>query len=179
MKMLQTWMGFIMDYNKKIRNHLRTADFVPCPAHSLDLVGNVTVGSFLEAVSFFGLIQKCILSFPHLLSAGKFWKTVVTRVALALRWKSCETRWFAWADAVKAFRRSYGQIKEALVEIEEDTNQKNYAKHEAANLAKKFENFDIWDDVMCRINETSKSVLRESERFTLDGRSYTTRWSTF
>lgn len=78
------------------------------------------------------------------------------------------TRWSSRADATKSFRKSYEQIKDALLEYDEDPHQKADTRNEAASLADKLDDFEmalltiVWDDILQRINQTSKSLQEET-----------------
>lgn len=57
---------------RRIRNINLRSFFVPCSAHSLNLVVNDAVKSSKEAIEFFDIIQKVNVFFRHLHTVGKF-----------------------------------------------------------------------------------------------------------
>ncbi len=55
--------GIYNGLQAKIKQHSPTADFVPCAAHSLNLVGNYAAESSVITISFFGLVQNVYVFF--------------------------------------------------------------------------------------------------------------------
>ena len=54
-----------------IRDECPYAEYVPCMAHSLNLVGKCAVESYPAVVALFNLIQKVYNTLWHLLIAGE------------------------------------------------------------------------------------------------------------
>ncbi|CAH0560643.1 unnamed protein product [Brassicogethes aeneus] len=86
--------------------------------------------------------------------------------------KICDTRWSARADAIKSIALGFSEIKDALVELNEDTNQKNSTRTEAGDLLNKMNTFEfalmtsIWKKILDRINSTSKSLQNNQANLT-------------
>ena len=102
-------------------NHL--AHYIPCAAHSLNLVGVCTVESCTGAVSFFGLIQKLYNFFS---ASSQRWLVMLQCLeaesegesTLVLK-RASDTKWSARADATKALSKVYICFQEALKLISE------------------------------------------------------------
>lgn len=141
------------------------AEYVPCSAHSLNLVGVNAVESCQLATSYFGFVQALYNFFsgsPHR------WDILISKLSEQrdyLTLKSLSgTRWSANANAVKALRKSYTIISETLFEMSENGNENAATKFEAKCLHKKIQSFEnalltvIWDTLLQRINSTSKTL---------------------
>lgn len=98
--------GIYNGLQAKIKEHSLTADFVPCAAHSLNLVGNFAAGVTVNSISFFGLVQKVYVFFS---SSTHRWQTLQDRCessgATFTVKKLCDTRWSARADATTQLTR--------------------------------------------------------------------------
>jgi len=86
-------------------------DYIPCIAHSLNLVGQSAVDCCVEVVSFFGFVQEVYNFFPLPPNAGIFLKNCPVPISKSV------TRWSANAEAVKTLFLSYENINEALRKI--------------------------------------------------------------
>lgn len=139
------------------------AHFVPCTAHSLNLVGVAAAGSCLEAVSYFGFLQ----SLYNFLSASTYrWnrlKLALPKGGTVVKTLS-DTRWSARADAVKAVFANYMEIQTALNEISSDNKQNLETRVQAEALVSKMSKIEtalmtvIWHAVLERFNATSMSL---------------------
>ena len=141
------------------------AHFVPCTAHSLNLVGVAAAGSCLEAVSYFGFMQMLY----NFLSASTYrWnklKLASPAGGIVVK-KWSDTRWSARADAVKAVFTSYAEIQAALNDIGSDSKQSLDTRVQANALASKMNQIEtalmtaIWHTVLERFNATSLSLQK-------------------
>lgn len=141
------------------------AVFIPCTAHSLNLVGVHAVQCCVEAVNFFGLVQQLY----NFWSASTHRWLVLTESlgtnAFAVTLKSLsDTRWCARADAVKALYLGYANILSALENIIEDSEQNSQTRHEAQCLLSAMGTIetaimiDTWHSILTRFNDTSKKL---------------------
>ncbi|XP_070527386.1 52 kDa repressor of the inhibitor of the protein kinase-like [Cardiocondyla obscurior] len=119
----------------RIKEKCKFAIFVPCAAHSLNLVGVHTAGCVLEVTSFFQLVQNLYNFF----SSSTYRWNILTECLSLNKVIKClsETRWSARADAVSALHRSYKQILKTLISIANDTDQPGETRNEALSLTKK------------------------------------------
>ena len=82
------------------------AVYIPCSAHSLNLVGVSAVDCCVEAINFFGFVQQLYNFFS---ASTHRWAILTEQLdSNGLTVKSLsETRWSARADAVKALCTGY------------------------------------------------------------------------
>uniref|UniRef100_H3AFS4 TTF-type domain-containing protein n=1 Tax=Latimeria chalumnae TaxID=7897 RepID=H3AFS4_LATCH len=130
-----------------IRERSENAVYIPCCAHSLNLLTCFT------AISFFSFVQK-----PwHPLNDGKY--------CWLKRMKNCvvknlsETCWSVHADAVTALQKGYDQIKVALDHLCDDS-QKPDTRIEAQGLSKTMEKLEISiiHTILDRFHKTSAKL---------------------
>ncbi|XP_060861872.1 uncharacterized protein LOC132938900 [Metopolophium dirhodum] len=114
-----------------IKNKNQLAEFIPCWGHSLNLVGKTAANSCVAAIRFFDFIQTL--------------------------YNLNETRWSCRADATKAVVFGYDYIKEALVEISNDLDQKDIVKIQSKKLY----------ESMCQLEVAFYAIFRNDilERF--------------
>lgn len=138
------------------------ADFVPCSAHSLNLVGVEAVKLIPEVVDYFGIIQSLYVFFsasPHR------WNLVSTIGKLQYALKSLSaTRWCAHYEAVRALKIGYDDILKTLKHINMDETEKTDCRNEAKNLYKKIIRLEfgmltlIWEQILERFNKVSTKL---------------------
>lgn len=140
--------------------------YIPCAAHSLNLVGvNCVENSCQEATDFFDTLQStyaCCASSTHR------WNTVFgdnTDITLSLKSLS-NTRWSARADSTRALHDNYARIMEALQGIASDSEERQDTRNEAAALCAKLARLEtallaiFWDRVLQRFKMTSKELQK-------------------
>ncbi|CAH0405833.1 unnamed protein product [Chilo suppressalis] len=150
------------------------AHYVPCAAHSLNLVGVRAAESCVGAISFFGLVQalynffsasthRWAIMLKHLENDDEhkqFSSLVLKRVS--------DTRWCARTDATKALSQSYNSFQKALQSIVGDETQPSQVIHEARCLLKDLEKKEnvvmavFWATILERINGVSLSLQKSS-----------------
>ena len=149
-----------------INRESENAIYIPCFAHSLNLVGQCAVDCCTEAVSFFGLVQKLYVFFS---SSTSRWKILSECLK-----KSCnnpptvkmlsETRWSARFDAVSSLKIGYTEIKCALATLSADQLQKPSTRMEAQAMFKAMEKLEtslmteIWYTILERFNKVSAKL---------------------
>ncbi|XP_067127187.1 zinc finger MYM-type protein 1-like [Centruroides vittatus] len=149
----------------RIKRHSETAHYVPCASHSLNLVINSASESCLQAITYFNLLEIIYTFF----SASTYrWNILEKAFATNNKHftvkKLCITRWSCRADAVKAIRFGFDQIKRALLEISLEESQKCSVKEESRKIANKMNTLEfilltvIWDKILSRINASSQSL---------------------
>ncbi|XP_065443168.1 zinc finger MYM-type protein 1-like [Chrysemys picta bellii] len=140
-----------------------SAVFIPCSAHSLNLVVN-DAASCLEASSFFDLVQGVYVFF-----SGE----ILTCHVNSLTVKSLsQTRWENPIDALKPLCYELGNIYDALIEISDDTtftgSSGNMAHSDAEALANGLSKFKfvtsliLWHNILFEINLTSKQLQEKN-----------------
>ena len=115
------------------------ADYIPCAAHSLNLVGVASVNCCLEAVNFFELLQElyafCVGSTKRLNMLTK--GLVPNENGRILTLKSLSsTRWHCHSESVKALHINYSNIYTMLNELADNEDEKGETRHSQAYLQK-------------------------------------------
>ena len=142
-------------------------EWVPCAAHTLNLVGVNSVNCCLETAEFFNFVQHlfnfCSKSTARwaVITAGlqaNENKRIETLKSLS------ETRWSAHAQATKALCRNYANIQDSLKSIADNTNQNPAVRKEALTLHKKMDKLEIaflcnmWNCILQRFMTTSEAL---------------------
>lgn len=91
------------------------AVYSPCAAHSLNLCGVDSAECCPNAITFFGVIQKCYNIFS---SSPQRWAILKNRIAGSSFHKLSDTRWSARIDAVRPFANHLSGLQEALEDLQ-------------------------------------------------------------
>ena len=151
---------------QKLLEANKFAIYVPCAAHSLNLVGRSAVNCCQSAVDFFSLVQTLYNFFTASSSRWRILKSYIgnERVLKSLS----DTRWEAHAVATAAIIKSYSQIVEALENLSDDQLQKGETRREARNIANKMQELEFvfmlnfWNEILQKFHKTSKCLQSES-----------------
>ncbi|XP_040195195.1 zinc finger MYM-type protein 1-like [Rana temporaria] len=140
------------------------AIYIPCSAHSLNLVGTCAAESCVEAVSFFGVIQQLYNFFSFSASTSR-WEVLTSHLNAKSTVKNLSvTRWSARSDACRTLRKSWTEIIEALEAIEDDDSQRPVTRSEAAALLKSLNCLEtafmtvFWNSILEPFNATNKHL---------------------
>lgn len=106
----------------KVKELNPSALFVPCSAHSLNLVGACAADCCDEAVDFFALMQDIYTFFSKSTNRWAMLRSNLPSDALTLKSLSA-TRWSARADATTAIFSNYDTIVKTLLDISLDMNE--------------------------------------------------------
>ncbi|KAF0703605.1 zinc finger MYM-type protein 1-like, partial [Aphis craccivora] len=148
--------GIYSGLQARIKKSSPHAQFVPCSAHSLNLVGKNAASCCQNAVYFFDLLQKLYVFFS---SSTHRWKILNSNVK-----SLSETRWSARDDACKALNKNRELIINALEKIEQDVTERPATRCEAKGIIKKINTLEMsflslfWGDILCRFNNCSKKL---------------------
>jgi len=117
------------------------ATWVPCAAHSLNLVGKAAAECCSFTISFFNFLEEIYVFFTSSthrynllienLKINKKKSNVLVPKRISI------TRWSCRADATKALVQGYPQIKSILRSFSEDLNELPKTRHESNGLYKK------------------------------------------
>jgi hypothetical protein len=144
---------------KKILEINPRAFFVPCTAHTLNLVVNDAAKINFEASGFFDLVQELYVFFS---GSTKRWSVLKKYIADLNLKPLSDTRWSSRIDAIKPLRYQIGPIYDALIEVMEHSSQDVNSSHQARSLAFKIHNYKflcsviIWYNILFKINSLSK-----------------------
>lgn len=111
--------GIYTGLQARIKSINPLAHFVPCAAHSLNLVGACAAESCLNAVSFFGFVQSLYNFFSASTYRLNMLKESLPEDSLVVKSLS-GTRWSARADATKALFAHHKEIVSALIDVSAD-----------------------------------------------------------
>ncbi|XP_043931498.1 zinc finger MYM-type protein 1-like [Protopterus annectens] len=142
------------------------AFFVPCGCHNLNLVIGDAAKSSIDAVSFFGNLQRMYTLFTSSTQRYKIFRDNVSGLTVK---PLCETRWECRVESVKAVRYQVGAVYDALVSVAEVTKGKDpKAYSEAASLSSTMKSAKflialvVWYDVLVRVGQVSKLLQSSS-----------------
>ncbi|XP_050523340.1 zinc finger MYM-type protein 1-like [Daktulosphaira vitifoliae] len=146
------------------------AKFVPCAAHSLNLVGMNSVSCCIEAVKFFNLLQIIYNFFSASTHRWAILKSTVKSLS--------GTRWSAREDACKSLNENWSSIMNASNIIECDANEKPNTRFETKCIKKKLDTLEIgflsifWGNILQRFNavilEIFKNATKLQKEFEID-----------
>lgn len=143
------------------------AEWIPCAAHTLNLVGNSTANCCEETDNFLNLVQALLNFFSK---SPSRWRIVTAGLQKNENGRMetlkalSDTRWSAHADATKPLTLNYGAIQNSLRAISDDEHQTISARNEAKSLSKhldKLENAvlcNLWNDILQRFNRVSVAL---------------------
>lgn len=114
----------------RLLNKNPRALFVPCGAHTMNLVIADSAKSSKDAVGYFGYVQKLFNFFS---GATQRWSILTKHVNVTLKSWS-DVRWESRLQSIAAVRHQTKEIREALLEARETVNDP-IAKVEAQALA--------------------------------------------
>lgn len=141
------------------------AVYIPCAGHSLNLVGRAAVDCCLEAVKFFGIIEKLHAFFS---ASTHRWAVLLSFIGdKPVPKKLSDTRWEAHARATSAISSAYSEMIDALNSIWENGNEKGETRREAGNIRDKMEELEFvimlefWNDILNKFHVISKALQDE------------------
>ncbi len=152
--------------------------FVPCGAHTLNLVVCDAAKGSVDAMSYFGVLQKLYTLFS---ASTQRWAILKNHVSITLKmW--AETRWERKVKSVEPMRYQGAAVREALIEVRDHTKDPAI-KAEAQSLSEEVGSYRfsictvVWYDMLSAIQHASKlmqspnmhvdlavSLLKKTER---------------
>ncbi|XP_044147234.1 zinc finger MYM-type protein 1-like [Bufo gargarizans] len=144
---------------QRILNINPRAFFVPCSAHTLNLVVNDAAKISFLTIDFFGIVQELYVFFASSTQRWQVLKEHVTNLTLK---PLSETRWESRVAAIKPLRYFLPEVFDALYDISDDDNRDINTKHQAQSLATKIKSFKficsivIWYELLSKVNVISK-----------------------
>jgi len=143
-------------------------DYVPCAAHSLNLVGVHSVDCCRDAVNFFGFLQS-LYNFAS--ASTSRWQEIMQTndKEKKLTIKSLSgTRWSCNAAATQAVAQNYPSIMKALKKLSMDDGETADTRRDANALHKQMLQLEtsfmcvFWNALLTRINATSIQIQRSN-----------------
>jgi hypothetical protein len=147
----------------KIKEVCKYAEFVPCAAHSLNLVGVAAVNCCVKAASFFDFLNNIYTFFA---ASTARWALLLSQLGAksVVPKNPSQTRWSARADATASIVQSYEQFLKALKRLAEDSEQKWETRSVAKGLIQEMRKLEtailvvFWNDILRKFNLASKSL---------------------
>lgn len=143
------------------------ATFIPCAAHSLNLVGSNVVSTNPKACEFFSFVENLYLYFVHSTFRWNMLKTAFNDKEDILLKRATGTRWSAKYDAIKSLHLNLLKVKEVLISLqEEQCLQCDDSKCKARGLLNKlckFENvllLKVWHDILSKFNKVNQNLQK-------------------
>ncbi|XP_053568207.1 zinc finger MYM-type protein 1-like [Bombina bombina] len=147
----------------RIKNINPLAQYVPCAAHSLNLVASVAAECCQESSTFFSSLQ---LLYNFFTASTNRWSVLMsclspgTPVVKSLS----QTRWSARQDACQALREGWVDILKALEQIADNVEEKKKTRNEAEsifNLLNRLETAimtNVWGIILKRFKVVSMKL---------------------
>ncbi|XP_060852987.1 zinc finger MYM-type protein 1-like isoform X2 [Rhopalosiphum padi] len=132
------------------------AKFVPCSAHSLNLVGQNAASCCNEAIHFFNFLQNLYTFFSASTYRWQILNSSIKRLS--------DTRWSARDDACYSLNKNWSSIENALIKIGENEKEKPAIRCEANGILKILKSLEtfflsiFWGDILHRFNTVSKKL---------------------
>ena len=140
------------------------AAWVPCAAHSLNLVGLAAAESCPAATAFFSFLEDLYVFFTA--STHRF--EILTNCLSSCEGQSCvpkrinTTRWSCRAGATKALMLGFKEIDKALVAISDNAEELSEVRCKANGLHERMSMLEtgiyvfFWNELLERVNACSK-----------------------
>lgn len=150
----------------RIKEINKNAEYIPCFAHSLNLVAKCAAECCMEASIFFDFVENLYTFF----SASTYRWGLLTKALkdegskLPILKRLSDTRWSARADATKALLCGFTTIKEVLDGISNNMDQKVECRNQAYGLVSKMNKLEtgimtiLWNEMLERLQATSASL---------------------
>ncbi|XP_071578391.1 zinc finger MYM-type protein 1-like [Temnothorax nylanderi] len=144
-----------------LKKHNPLIEYIPCAAHSLNLVGQSAVDCCVEAFSFFGNIQNVYKFF----SASTYRWTILSKEmpkGISMPKRQSDTRWSANAEAVILI--GYNHVLASLTKLEAKSTQKPETKTAAKNLANSLKLLEtrillhVWNEILQPFDRVNKQL---------------------
>jgi len=142
-------------------------EWVPCAAHTLNLVGVNSVNCCFETADFFQFVQNL---FNFCSKSTARWKVVTDGLQpnankrIETLKSLSNTRWAAHGEATQAVHINYANIQKSLKNIVNDTNQNAATRNEARSLDKKMDKLEtafmctLWHCILQRFEKASVAL---------------------
>lgn len=158
--------GVYTGLQARIKELNSLAEYVPCSAHSLNLVGVTAAECCVLAVDFLGFLRQLYTFFS---SSTHRWAILKSKLQkdIKLPKNLSQTRWSARAEACEALNAGYNNYIVALQDLYEDETQQPKTRVEADGLLKKFGLLETgimpiaWNTIMERFNKVNKKLQED------------------
>ncbi|XP_060877870.1 zinc finger MYM-type protein 1-like [Metopolophium dirhodum] len=147
----------------RIKNINPLTFYIPCAAHSLNLVGSHAVECCNEAATFFGLMQNIYIFFS---SSTHRWDLLNNNMVLKSRTLKAvsNTRWSSRDSACLSLNKNWSAVLATLTYIMDDNTENNITRNEAKGLMNKMSSLEtaimtvVWSFLLSQLNFTSNKL---------------------
>ncbi|XP_065662868.1 uncharacterized protein LOC136085485 [Hydra vulgaris] len=108
--------GIYSGVQARIKDGISLADFVPCSAHSLNLIGMCAASCCEEANNFFSFIENLYVYF----SSSTYRCSLLKKYNNSTLKSLSDTRWSARDDACHSLKTNWAGVKKALLDLKHD-----------------------------------------------------------
>ncbi|KAB0790441.1 hypothetical protein PPYR_15163, partial [Photinus pyralis] len=141
----------------RIKERNPKAHYVPCAAHSLNLVGTSAASCCQEACSFFNLVQNVYNFFS---GSTQRWEQLLSFMESGSKTvKSLsKTRWSSREESCVSLSENWEGVIKTLTHISNNTCEKPLARNEASGLLNQLNRLEtvfmmtVWKDILQRFN---------------------------
>uniref|UniRef100_A0A0B7BVG9 DUF4371 domain-containing protein n=1 Tax=Arion vulgaris TaxID=1028688 RepID=A0A0B7BVG9_9EUPU len=149
-----------------LQAHIKDAEYIPCFAHSLNLVAKCAAECCIEASIFSNFVESLYTFF----SASTYRWGILTKALedtgskLPTLKRLSDTRWSARADATKALLCGFTTIKQVLNDISNNLDQKVECRNQAYGLVLEMSKLEtgivsiLWNGILERLQASSASL---------------------
>lgn len=155
--------------------------FVPCAAHSLNLVGTGAVAKNKRAIAFFCFMEALYSFFVYSTFRWDLLKSALGPNQYVLK-RASGTRWSCKHDAVSALNGNIMQVKAVLLRMIDDENEEWKTTPENKALAIghlkelcKFENIfmlKMWNNILAKFNVTNRTLQKSDLNLSVAAEMY-------
>jgi hypothetical protein len=152
---------------RKILNENNLAIFLPCAAHSLNLIGANSVSKSKYATNFFIFVESLYLFFVHSTYRWNKLKETLTEDKEFVLKRATGTRWSAKKNAINALHSSFPKVIKSLMFLQsDDCHQTDENKSTARGILKKLCKFEtifiliLWDGILHKFDKVNISFQK-------------------
>lgn len=152
----------------RIREVNDLSTFVPCCAHSLNLVGHNSITGIKTAVDFFSIVER---TYEYFVKSTYRWNQLSTQLnenEIMLK-RATGTRWSAKSEAIRALHSSFAKVISVLVSFLADYSTQDYdSKAKATGLVKKLCRFEhifmliLWKNILSQFNRINLALQKSN-----------------
>ncbi len=156
-----TMRGEYRGVQKRIKDVSEHAKFVPCSAHSLNLVGVHAASAEVGMVTFFGTVQNLFTFFS---TSTTRWDVLVKHLNTSLK-RHSDTRWSSKYESVHVLSAKLENVLETLQEIIDDSDSSPESISGATALMHQIDfhficRLVMWDEILNLIDKVNKSLQK-------------------
>ncbi|KAL4097338.1 hypothetical protein QTP88_022132 [Uroleucon formosanum] len=156
--------GVYSGLQARIKGACPYAIFVPCAAHSLNLVGEYAANCCTLGTEFFNFLQALYTFFSASTYRWEILSDYLTNSKNKTVKRLSDTRWAARHEACSSLSQNWTELLKALNSFVENPIENSKTKCDSTGLIKKMNRLEMcilvsfWNDILERFNSTSKKL---------------------